>query len=349
MTFSDLFFSTVSLGSGSGSVSPNGIFYYHTNHLGSTAFVTDDNATVTQGFLYAPFGEIIDEYQGIVTNSALPKYFFNAKELDEETGMYYYEARYYAPPVFISRDPLMNEKPWLMPYHYCSNNPAGRVDPSGMLDEYTWVKTGDGRIVYNSAVHTDTDAEAAYGEGSECLPYGTYTFPNGSDVYLGENGNYVRDGKNCQVANGASFFKKIGNGIERLDNGGHADPANTGLITQQDVVVGCAVLGIMTGCAATIEAFTANKFLGGIVSAVGTLNAIDDAGTNVQGRSLSEQVAGGSNSALTAICVAKTAIDVANVVSGGYSISTKSSKTFEVMSTISSSVSSVNNAKKIKQ
>ena len=34
------------------------IFYYHTNHLGSTAYVTDNNATITQGFLYAPFGEI---------------------------------------------------------------------------------------------------------------------------------------------------------------------------------------------------------------------------------------------------------------------------------------------------
>ncbi|MBR4454404.1 MAG: RHS repeat-associated core domain-containing protein [Bacteroidales bacterium] len=70
----------------------------------------------------------------------LPKYSFNAKELDEETGMYYYEARYYAPPMFISRDPLMSEKPWLTPYHYCSNNPVGRIDPSGCEDGdyYNW-------------------------------------------------------------------------------------------------------------------------------------------------------------------------------------------------------------------
>ena len=68
-------------------------------------------------------------------NEVIPKYCFNAKELDEETGMYYFEARYYRAPTFISRDPLMNEKPWLTPYHYCSNNPVGRVDPSGMMDE----------------------------------------------------------------------------------------------------------------------------------------------------------------------------------------------------------------------
>ena len=113
---------------------PDDIFYYHTNHLGSTAFVTDANATVTQGFLYAPFGEITTEYAPMWQNGVLPNYTFNAKELDEETGMYYYEARYMAPPTFISRDPMFEQKPWLSPYHYCSNNPVGRVDPTGMLD-----------------------------------------------------------------------------------------------------------------------------------------------------------------------------------------------------------------------
>ena len=79
-------------------IATSDIFYYHTNHLGSTAFVTDQNQTVTQGFLYAPFGEITTEYNATFGNNVLPKYSFNAKELDEETGMYYYEARYYKPP-----------------------------------------------------------------------------------------------------------------------------------------------------------------------------------------------------------------------------------------------------------
>ena len=113
---------------------PNDIYYYHPNHLGSTSFVTDQNQTITQGFLYAPFGEITTEYNVNFGNNVIPKYSFNAKELDEETGMYYYEARYYAPPTFISRDPLMSEKPWLTPYHYCSNNPVGKVDPTGLFD-----------------------------------------------------------------------------------------------------------------------------------------------------------------------------------------------------------------------
>ena len=90
----------------------------------------------SQGFLYAPFGEITTEYNANFGNNVLPKYSFNAKELDEETGFYYYEARYYAPPTFVSRDVLFEKKPWLTPYHYCSNNPVGRVDPTGMLDDW---------------------------------------------------------------------------------------------------------------------------------------------------------------------------------------------------------------------
>ena len=122
--------------------SADGLYYYHTNHLGSTSFVTDENASVVQGFLYAPFGEITNEYNVGWQNGVLPKYSFNAKELDEETGMYYYEARYMAPPVFISRDPLFEKYPTFSPYTYCANNPVKYVDPDGneALENTDWVK-----------------------------------------------------------------------------------------------------------------------------------------------------------------------------------------------------------------
>ena len=114
------------------------------NHLGSTAYVTDQNQNITQGFLYAPFGEITTEYNATFGNDIIPKYSFNAKELDEETGMYYYEARYYKPPVFTSRDAMFEKKPWFTPYNYCSNNPVGKVDPSGLFDlETGTIEKGD--------------------------------------------------------------------------------------------------------------------------------------------------------------------------------------------------------------
>ena len=121
---------------------PDDIFYYHTNHLGSTAYVTDQNQTVTQGFLYAPFGEITTEYAPLWQNGTLPKYSFNAKELDEETGMYYYEARYYKPPVFTSRDAMFEKNYTISPYAYCINNPVKFIDPNG-LDTFVFDKNGD--------------------------------------------------------------------------------------------------------------------------------------------------------------------------------------------------------------
>jgi RHS repeat-associated protein len=128
----------------------NELYFYQGDHLSSTQVVTDANGNVTQGVLYAPFGEVITEYNAYWHNGLIPDYMFNAKELDEESGMYYYEARYYAPPVFISRDPLFEVKPWMNPYAYCSNSPVMRVDPSGMLDWEPEVTT-DGKTQYKAA------------------------------------------------------------------------------------------------------------------------------------------------------------------------------------------------------
>ena len=133
---------------------PNDIYYYHPNHLGSTSFVTDQNQTITQGFLYAPFGEITTEYNINFGNNTIPKYSFNAKELDEETGFYYYEARYYAPPTFTSRDPLFEKYFWMSPYAYCANNPVNAIDPDGRssyrIDE-------DGNIILVKQNNKDYD------------------------------------------------------------------------------------------------------------------------------------------------------------------------------------------------
>jgi RHS repeat-associated protein len=96
---------------------------------------------VIQEIHYAPFGEVISEYTPYWHGGKIPDYLFNGKELDEETGMYYYEARYYNPPMFISRDPLFEKKPFMSPYAYCRNNPLIFIDPNGE-DEYEFDESG---------------------------------------------------------------------------------------------------------------------------------------------------------------------------------------------------------------
>ncbi|MBO4804758.1 MAG: RHS repeat-associated core domain-containing protein [Paludibacteraceae bacterium] len=63
-------------------------------------------------------------------------YYFNAKELDEETGLYYYGARYLDPTGarWLSADPMLWNNPDKTPYHYCSGNPVRFVDPNGLFD-----------------------------------------------------------------------------------------------------------------------------------------------------------------------------------------------------------------------
>ncbi len=65
-------------------------------------------------------------------------YLFNGKELDEETGLYYYGARYLNPTscMWLSTDPLFEKYVGMSPYNYCADNPVMMVDPDG---EAPWI------------------------------------------------------------------------------------------------------------------------------------------------------------------------------------------------------------------
>ncbi len=57
-------------------------YYYHSDHLGSTSYITDDKANITQYDAYLPYGELlVDEHN---SSEEMP-YKFNGKEMDEET------------------------------------------------------------------------------------------------------------------------------------------------------------------------------------------------------------------------------------------------------------------------
>ncbi len=65
-------------------------------------------------------------------------YLFNGKELDEETGLYYYGARYYNPreTVWLSVDPLAGYNPVMETEHYIDGQHNGGVYNSGNLNPY---------------------------------------------------------------------------------------------------------------------------------------------------------------------------------------------------------------------
>ncbi|MBR5645953.1 MAG: hypothetical protein IKX23_04870 [Treponema sp.] len=124
-------------------------FYYHTDHLGSASLITDYEGKEFQRIEYTPYGETWVEKHNII-NYYMP-YKFTGKELDEETGLYYYGARYLDPKYSLwkSTDPALGEYMSgsdageggvynhinLNLYHYAGNNPIRYVDPDGRVDK----------------------------------------------------------------------------------------------------------------------------------------------------------------------------------------------------------------------
>ncbi|WP_373273142.1 RHS repeat-associated core domain-containing protein [Prevotella melaninogenica] len=105
-------------------------FFYHSDHLGSTSYITDDHANITQYDAYLPYGELlVDEHS---SSEELP-YKFNGKQFDEETGLYYYGARYMNPVtcLWYGVDPLAEKYKEIGSYVYCADNPINLFDPDG--------------------------------------------------------------------------------------------------------------------------------------------------------------------------------------------------------------------------
>ena len=105
-------------------------FYYHPDHLGSSSYITNLDGEVSQHIEYVPFGEVFIEERNNTWNTP---YLFNAKELDEETGMYYYGARYYEPrlSLWMSVDKFAEKYPATSGYNYAINNPVRYIDING--------------------------------------------------------------------------------------------------------------------------------------------------------------------------------------------------------------------------
>ncbi|MDL2308440.1 RHS repeat-associated core domain-containing protein [Bacteroidales bacterium OttesenSCG-928-B11] len=104
--------------------------YYHTDHLGSSSWITDKDGDPVQFMHYLPFGETAIDQRATYWNS---RYTFSGKEKDEETGYGYFGARYYDSDlsIWLSVDPLASKYPGWSPYVYCANNPIKLVDPDG--------------------------------------------------------------------------------------------------------------------------------------------------------------------------------------------------------------------------
>ena len=126
------------------------LYFYHPDHLGSSSYITDREGRITQHTEYIAFGEVLFEEHS--TSKTMP-YLFNGKELDSETNLTYFGARYLdmKTSLWLNTDPLSGYNPIQETEHYIDgqhnngvfnpmnhntygytyNNPVIYVDPTG--------------------------------------------------------------------------------------------------------------------------------------------------------------------------------------------------------------------------
>lgn len=121
-------------------------YYLLTDHLGSVDVVLDEQGNVVERRDYLPYGHERATDETINAPATDPS--FTGKDLDDETGLHYYEARYYDSNTgrFVSPDPLvfrvdqmkseernffLSDPQNLNAYTYAKNNPLKYVDPDG--------------------------------------------------------------------------------------------------------------------------------------------------------------------------------------------------------------------------
>ena len=185
---------------------PNGIrekniFFYHPDHLGSSSYITGQDGKVSQHTEYIAFGEILfDEH----SNEHTMPYLFNGKELDQETNLTYFGARYLdmKTSLWLNTDPLSGYNPTfehehyidgqhnggvfnpmnLNTYGYTYQNPIRYIDPNGKQSEFTtrfygWLQMVGGSLeIAGSGI-------GEYVSGGTASPLAIPIFLNGLDNY----------------------------------------------------------------------------------------------------------------------------------------------------------------------
>jgi len=126
--------------------------YVHNDHLGSTSVVTDENGDVVEETKYEPYGEV-------KSGGTESKFGYTGQEKDVETGLNYYDARYYDPHVrrFTQPDTLLPDvydPQQLNRYAYARNNPIKYTDPSGNINEI--LSYNNALNKYNNNPNTET-------------------------------------------------------------------------------------------------------------------------------------------------------------------------------------------------
>jgi len=168
-------------------------YYYHQNALWSVEAITDSSGTPVERYAYDAYGLVtVTSGTGTATapnawgtpHSAIGNsWMFTGRQVDEETGLYYYRARYYDPAKgrFLQRDP-MEYVDGMNLYEYVRSNPLKVSDSLGLkkccvdtftvafVDRWDW-RTIRGRQTISFRFNIDATFKDAFPCCPECCQY----------------------------------------------------------------------------------------------------------------------------------------------------------------------------------
>jgi len=178
-------------------ISGGAVYYYFTDHLGSSDVVTNSSGAIQNESDYFPYGGERVYSQTLASQN----YKFTGKERDTESGLDMFGARYYGSSLgrFMTPDPLLNSghpsnpQSWNR-YAYVFNNPLRNTDPSGL---YTCSGTTQQCSGFASALNALKSARDSYKKGSDGYnalnsalnAYGKAGVDNGVHVGFGATGD----------------------------------------------------------------------------------------------------------------------------------------------------------------
>ncbi|MCX7001700.1 MAG: RHS repeat-associated core domain-containing protein, partial [bacterium] len=141
-----------------GTASQPVMHYYHPNHRGDTAYLTDASGVKVASYIYDAFGRMLTDSPATLTD-----YRFSGKEWDPDAQLYYFGFRWYDPDTgtWTTKDPLKFRGGDINIYRFASNDPLNHHDSYGL---WTTANMTDGSQFNNDPMLSNTFAEIRQAE-----------------------------------------------------------------------------------------------------------------------------------------------------------------------------------------
>ena len=203
--------------------------YQLDNHLGSASLELDASANVISYEEYYPYGDTSYRAGRNASEVSRKRYRYTGKEKDEESGLYYHGARYYACWLgrWTAADPI-GIGDGLNVYMYVRGNPVSGVDPSGTGTENS-VDINERKTIENIKTQTDKAKMIVEENEKRMEEYGSYL-----DLSDEDKQDYLM--KSVLEGNQAIFYYAI---FEAFEDGFYflKNPENRGVLKELEDIM----------------------------------------------------------------------------------------------------------------